>query len=113
MIAQRQNPAYRSTDLIKQGKKLVIFQCLHYARIPMFEAIARTLLNMMGHSGAIPSAYSPEDLPVALASLEYALQHQVVETEGDQVSLHHRAVPLIQLLNYAIKHHEAVFWTFE
>ena len=92
-----------------------------YPEITMFGEVALKLLEMMGRRGTVPSAIGAEDVPLALqllrdgiAAADAALEDQPPsdEEEGDErrVSLHNRAVPLIELLEAAQKEGVAVMW---
>jgi len=78
----------------------------------MFGDIAVSLLKLMGHSGTVPGALQPGDIPTALDLLKkaVAINETVVADVSDQVqeeeeesgdrtiNLAHRALPLIELL---------------
>jgi len=77
----------------------------------MFGDIAVSLLKLMGHSGTVPGAILSQDIPAALAQLRSGLHAQPETPETDdadtehehekpepRVSIHKRAVPLIDLL---------------
>lgn len=92
-----------------------------YPEITMFGDVALRLLEMMGRRGTVPSAISAEDIPEALQSLREAVAAADAEAadlppsdeeEGDanKVSLHNRALPLIELLEAAQKDGVAVMW---
>ncbi len=92
-----------------------------YPEITMFGEVALKLLKMMGRRGTVPSAISPEDIPAALASLKQAIadadaaledqpQHDEEEGEERPVSLHNRAVPLIEMLEAAQREDVPVMW---
>ena len=92
-----------------------------YPDITMFGEVALKLLKMMGRRGTVPSAISAEDIPAALASLrkgiaevDAALEDQPQndeEEDGERpVSLHNRAVPLIEMLETAQREDVAVMW---
>ena len=99
---------------------LVTFSCPAYADITLFGDVAIHLLKMMGHSGTIPSALDATDVPVALERLEAAMalegqspgpgKPSPVEDEEPAVSLHHRALPVIELLKAATKAECHVMW---
>lgn len=91
-------------------------------RVTLFGDSAVQLIRMMGRTGDVPGAVLAIEIPEALAKLRAAL-----ETAGDQptepppedseeaekkpaVSLRHRAVPLIKLLEDAIREHSSVMW---
>lgn len=100
---------------------LVTFTCKAHEDITMFGDVAKRLLKMMGHSGTIPSALTADQVPLALTRLREAidntekreneLQTPAMEDEGDQeVSIAHRAIPLIGLLENANKAKCNVMW---
>ncbi|MFB1490280.1 MULTISPECIES: DUF1840 domain-containing protein [unclassified Thiocapsa] len=105
---------------------LVTFRTTAYADITMFGDVAVTLLKLMGHSGAVPGALMPEDIPAALAKLKAAVDEHAEEPldstssvtqaapqdgkEGQYVSLAHRALPLIELLTAAAADGAYVMW---
>lgn len=100
---------------------LVTFECKAYANITYFGDTAKQLLRMMGQSGTIPSAILADDVPKALAKLQQALaQHAGVKSavenkdEDNQketpVEITTRALPLIELLNAAVKKKCDVMW---
>ena len=92
--------------------------------------IAVQLLKAMGHSGTVPGAILPADIPGALARLKSIVEKSVhkgnandaasainksargeskAETEA-QVSLRQRAFPLIELLTRAAARDKEVVW---
>jgi hypothetical protein len=92
-----------------------------YPEITMFGEVALKLLKMMGRRPTVPSAIGAEDIPQALQSLREGIaaadavledQPPSDEEEGDErpVSLHNRALPLIELLEAAKKEGVAVMW---
>ena len=94
---------------------LIKFHCEAYADITMFGDVALALLKMMGHSGTVPSAILAADVPAALsrltAGVEAVKAAPTVEDEDEpQVSLSHRALPLIDLLAAAAKEGCDVMW---
>lgn len=82
----------------------------------MFGDVAVQLLKMMGHSGSVPGAFTAEDIPGALTHLREALQQQQVvpsaDTDKDEppVTLSQRAIPLVALLEAALKQDAPVIW---
>lgn len=89
----------------------------------MFGDVAVSLLKLMGHSGTVPGAILAADIPAALAQLRAGLHAQpeepeVDETEGDtgsekpepRVSIHRRAVPLVDLLTRSAQANTDVIW---
>ena len=103
---------------------LVTFETKAHANITMFGEVAVALLKLMGHSGAVPSALLAEDVPAALERLRTAVSENAdvpldppSTGKGDKdngeerhVSLGHRALPLIQLLEAAAAAKENVMW---
>ena len=99
---------------------MVTFSCPAYADITMFGDVAVHLLEMMGHSGTVPSALVAADVPAALERLEAAVaaagqspvpgEASQAEDEEPAVSLGHRALPLIELLKAAAKAECNVMW---
>lgn len=99
---------------------LVTFSTKSYADITMFGDVAKKLLQMMGHSGTIPSAISADDVPAALAQLREAIaavapdDAQADEFDGDPidrpVGIAQRAFPLIELLEAAAARGHSVMW---
>lgn len=88
---------------------------------------AVALLRAMGHSGTVPGAILAPDLPAALASLRSTLETQAdvpapasptAATEGDEeredapppVTLRMRAVPLIDMIETAIRRGSDLMW---
>ena len=83
--------------------------------------IAVQLLKAMGHSGTVPSAILPGDIPNALARLKLAVNASPASAtassssdDKDQkeakVSLRQRAFPLIDLLTRAAAKGAEVMW---
>lgn len=102
---------------------LVTFHTKPYANITMFGDVAVKLLKIMGHSGTVPSAFSADDVPVALERLEAAIAADKkavasapateprAEDEAERpVSLANRALPLVELLQAAADQHAEVMW---
>jgi len=96
---------------------LVTFTTKAYADITMFGDVGLSMLRMMGHSGTVPGAIVAEDIPDALAKLRQAVDAekpapQTTEDDDDEpvVSLHQRALPLLELLAAAEKDGADVMW---
>ena len=99
---------------------LVTFQTPAHANITMFGEVAKALIQLMGHSGAIPGALLAEDVPTALERLRHAVSEHpdaALDPAGGghseeerHVSLAHRALPLIELLSDAAKAGKNVMW---
>ena len=103
---------------------LITFSCDAYENITMFGDVALRLIKLMGHSGTVPSALLWEQIPEALTELKHALtQEKTRLTEAGSskvedkdkehdVSLSHRALPLIALLEAAEKKKCNVMWCY-
>ncbi|STY30292.1 Domain of uncharacterised function (DUF1840) [Legionella wadsworthii] len=94
---------------------LITFHTDAYEDITYFADVAKRLLTLMGHSGTIPGAIKSENLPDALEKLQMGLSKEKKVPENDEdddsdISLKKRAVPLIQLLQSAIKKNKDVLW---
>jgi hypothetical protein len=103
---------------------LITFQTDAYASITMFGDVAVTLIKLMGHSGTVPGALLAEDVPAALARLRKAVaanpdalldpaspKPKGSDTDEEpHVSLAHRALPLIELLQAAATQDKNVMW---
>ena len=94
---------------------LVTFTTKAYADITMFDDIALALLKMMGHSGSVPGAILAENVPVSLSRLTSAIDAEkkpppVESTDDTDVSMAHRALPLIDLFTAAAKAKADVMW---
>lgn len=90
----------------------------------MFGNVAIKLIELMGHSGTVPSAIASEDVPEALMRLKTAIEEDAARAQEDMddesdaeedsaeevVSLTHRALPLIELLEAAARQNEGVMW---
>jgi hypothetical protein len=104
---------------------LVTFETQAHANITMFGEVAVTLLKLMGQSGTVPGALLAEDVPAALERLRAAVSADPEtpldpaprpgvrpdEAQEAHVSLGHRALPLIQLLEAAAAANENVMWS--
>ena len=97
---------------------LITFKTKSYANIMMFGDVAQKLLKMMDYGVSVPGGIIAQDLPQALSNLQRELESivDVVEPAGDAeqdqpaVSLHTRAMPLIELLQSAIADQNNVRW---
>lgn len=94
---------------------IVTFKTKAYADITMFGDVAKDMLKIMGHSGTIPGAFQPQDLPAALANLQKAVESSKAAEQDPKdgefkPGLSHRALPLINLLKAAIDANADVMW---
>jgi hypothetical protein len=98
---------------------LVTFSCPAYTDITMFGDVAIHILKLMGHSGTVPGALLADDVPAALERLVSAIEAEQAFPEAEQandedeepaVSLSHRALPLIKLLEAAAEAKCNVMW---
>ena len=96
----------------------VTFKTKAYANILMLGDVAENMLDMMNFGRMIPGAIDVEDVPEALRNLEGGLasRNDLVESDAnadeDQaaISLHTRAVPLLELLKAAVADETYVRW---
>lgn len=99
---------------------LVTFSTQAHGDVTMFGDIAIQLLKMMGRSNTVPSALYAEDVQAALGQLKAALDSARSgsrpnmpaegEDEAATVSISHRALPLIELLEAAVHEKCGVMW---
>jgi hypothetical protein len=102
---------------------LITFKTPVHADITMFGDVAKALIHMMGHSGSVPGAILAADVPEALAKLKAAVERNPdaplnpaggddddADRRSQSVSLSHRALPLIDLLEAAVKEQKNVMW---
>ena len=100
---------------------IITFHTKSYADITFLGDIGTQLIEMMGHTATVPGAILASDLPAALAHLRAGVTantaiEQPVAADGQNqdkerpVSLAHRALPLIHLLEAALADKENVMW---
>lgn len=96
---------------------LVTFHSKDYYPITMFGESALELLRLMGVASKVPGAIYAEDVPQALWQLQEALAEQPVDTDPQceplhetPVSLKQRAVPLLEMLQAAVKSQHSIHW---
>jgi hypothetical protein len=96
---------------------LVTFTTKAYADITMFGNVALAMLKMMGHSATVPGAILAADVPAAMGRLTAAIDagkasSKAADADVDEpaVSMAHRALPLIALLDAAAKAEADVMW---
>jgi len=97
---------------------LITFKTSAYANITMLGDIGLKMLEMMAFGSSVPGAINAEDVPSALENLQSALDklptqvEPAGEADDDQpaVSVHTRAVPLIELLQAAVADETYVRW---
>lgn len=102
---------------------LITFTTDAYESISYFENVAKQLITLMGHSGAVPGAIMAKDIPEALDKLQKAIHLEKENTPSlekennddydnaePNVSLTHRALPLLNLLEAAKKKDCNVVW---
>ena len=90
---------------------LVTFRCDASVNVIFFAEIAVRLLKLMGHSGTIPSALLAKDVAPALKNLKQAIDDARAHPEDTPgVSIVHRALPLLALLEAAEQHECDVLW---
>ena len=103
---------------------LITFKSRASADVTMFGDVALKLIGFMGRRNTVPSAMYPEDIPQALEKLragvaadDVAAIESAAEPDEDEsknpVSLHNRALPLVDLLEAAQKKNVPVMWEQE
>jgi len=104
----------------KESFMFVTFKSDAYEDITYFHSVAKQLIELMGHTGAIPGAIKSGNLEHTLNNLKHGLPHDptaapgsVDEEDEPEISLAKRAVPLIHLLEASIKKGCDVLWTEE
>ena len=98
----------------------ITFHTKPYADITFLTDVGKQLIELMGHTPNVPGAIVASDLSAALAHLRAGLAavqadnqfEEDVRTDEDErpVSLSHRALPLITLLEAARADNENVMW---
>ena len=97
---------------------LVTFKTKSYANITLFGDVAKNILEMMDFGVSVPGAIVAKDVATALENLRSDLSSapetgpQTADFDDDQttVSLHTRAIPLIELLESAVQDNNDVMW---
>jgi hypothetical protein len=97
---------------------LITFSCDAYENISYFNDVAKNLLSLMGHSGTVPGAMKANEVSQALSRLQQNLgrdktsaPRQDNDEEELQISLRKRAIPLIGMLEAAVKKNCDVMWS--
>ena len=97
---------------------LITFKTKSYANITMFGNVGISLLKLMNFGSNVPGGIIASDVPEALENLRQGLAGIPDEIEPDKtpdddeptVSIHTRALPLIELLETAIADHNDIHW---
>jgi hypothetical protein len=97
---------------------LITFKTRSYANITMFGDVAKNILEMMDFSVVVPGAIVAKDVARALENLQSGLESvpDIAPPEVDNddvqpvVGLHTRAIPLIELLQSAVRDDNDVMW---
>jgi hypothetical protein len=96
---------------------LVTFTCEKHENVVFFGTVAMQFLHWMGHSGTVPGAILAKDVPEALARLQQAILSEkekpaifLGDDDEPNISLAHRVLPLIALLQNAVKEKCNVMW---
>ncbi len=99
----------------------VTFKSKHSPNILMLDTVALELIRKMGHSGSVPGSLGADDVAGALDKLNSALARAAAAAGGDKpgdeeredgpaVSLGHRALPLVEMLEKALANGDYVIW---
>ena len=97
---------------------LITFKTSAYANITMLGDVGHKMLEMMALGSSVPGAINADDVPTALDNLKLALGKlpPQVEPAGEAgedqpaVSVHTRAIPLLELLQAAVADETYVRW---
>ena len=97
---------------------IVTFHSKDYYPITMFGEAALQLIEKMGVTPKVPGAIYAEDVPQALWQLQQNLEElpqdatapATAEPAEAPVSLHTRAVPLLEMLRGAAKKQHNISW---
>lgn len=101
---------------------LITFKSIAAAPVQMFGNVALQLLELMGRMPKAPGALFAEDVAEALALLQQGLSEREALEEAELpqdsadkekpavIPLKHRAVPLIALMQAAIREQKGVSW---
>lgn len=97
---------------------IVTFHSKDYYPITMFGEAALQLIEKMGCTPKVPGAIYAEDVPQALWQLQQNLEELpqdltlavAAESAETPVSLHTRAVPLLEMLRGAAKKQHNISW---
>lgn len=96
---------------------MITFKSEAYENIMYFDEVAKNLLSLMGHSGTVPGALKAAEVSRALANLQKHLSVQpqsISEKDNDDgelaIGLNKRAIPLINMLQAAVKKNCDVLW---
>lgn len=101
---------------------IVTFKSKAAGDVIMFGDIAHALMKIMGKDPDPQGIITPEQLPAAIAALKAAVQESRRQPAADEdeeaqkpamtqaVSLAQRAVPLLELLEWAQKKSAPVMW---
>ena len=100
---------------------MITFSCDAYENISYFNDVAKSLLTVMGHSGTVPGALKATEVADALSRLQGGVgqaKNKDTSSSADnyddsepQIGLAKRAIPLIQLLQAAVKKNCDVMWS--
>lgn len=97
---------------------LITFKTKSYADITLFGDAAKSMLKMLNFGAAVPGAIVAKDVGTALANLKSSLEAlpDLAPPSSDEddddttISLHTRAIPLIELLESAVQDDNDVMW---
>lgn len=101
---------------------MITFSSDAFENIIYFTDIAQNLLTLMGHSGTVPGAFKAQEVPLALFNLQNGLaeyRRNIINSSSQdhddenepQIGLGVRAIPLINMLEAAIKKQCDVMWS--
>ncbi|MDP1603180.1 MAG: DUF1840 domain-containing protein [Legionella sp.] len=99
---------------------LITFKSDAYENLTFFEKVARQLLLLMGHSGTVPGALKADEVAQALANLQKGIAKEGntpspakndANEDEPEIKLGTRAIPLINMLQAALKENCDIMWT--
>lgn len=119
--------SFPSSRRAEQDRAMIIFKSAATADLMMFGDVATRLLELMGKESTEKGIITSKQLPDAIARLEgfmvsdrerhrdQVLASGVAEIGGDGdeepgVSLTHRALPLLEMLQVSLKENKPVVW---
>ena len=93
----------------------VIFKTPTSHTVLMFDKDAALMLSAMKISGNIPGALFPEDITDALEALQDRIKleksnEEETNNDDNHVGVHTKAIPLIELMQRALKEDEKLLW---
>ncbi|MBO1924930.1 DUF1840 domain-containing protein [Thiomicrorhabdus sp. 6S3-12] len=93
---------------------MIVFKTKDYPDVAYFDQVALNLISLMGHSETVPGALTDNEIEQAFNHLKNAISSPSAQSgdswDDDSVSMSHRAGPLLDLLQTAMRNNEYVIW---